>query len=86
MTLENFIYESVSGILNGEYDEVKARIEKHKEIYRDDTAICFTILALSAYLEKDFDCFYQFMNDISFLVEQSKDAITRILYEMVLGW
>ena len=40
MTLENFIYESVSEILNGGYEEVKKDIEKHKEIYKDDTAIC----------------------------------------------
>ena len=33
MTLENFIYESVSEILNGGYEEVKKDIEKHKEIY-----------------------------------------------------
>ena len=38
MTLENFIYESVSEILNGGYEEVKKDIEKHKEIYKDDTA------------------------------------------------
>ena len=30
MTLENFIYESVSEILNGKYDEVKESIEKPK--------------------------------------------------------
>ena len=37
MTLENFIYESVSEILNGGDEEVKKDIEKHKEIYKDDT-------------------------------------------------
>ncbi len=86
MTLENFIYESVSEILNGEYDEVRERIEKHKEIYNDDTAICFSLLALGAFLKKDYTTFYQFMNDTAFLVEQSKDPITKILHEMVLGF
>ena len=86
MTLENFIYESVSEILNGEYDEVRERIEKHKEIYNDDTAICFSLLALGVFLKKDYTTFYQFMNDTAFLVEQSKDPITKILHEMVLGF
>ena len=86
MTLENFIYESVSEILNGKYEEVKERIEKHKEIYQDDTAICFCLLALGAFCKGDYNCFYQFMNDASFLVEQSKDPITKILHEMVLGY
>ena len=86
MTLENFIYESVSEILNGEYEKVRERIEKHKEIYLDDTAICFSMLALNAFIKKDNNSFYQFMNDASFLVEQSKDVITNILHEMILGY
>ena len=86
MTLENFIYESVSEILNNKYDEAKERIEKHKDIYHDDTAVCFTLLALGAFLKKDYNCFYQFMNDTAFLVEQSNDPITKILYEMILGY
>ncbi len=86
MTLENFIYESVSEILNGEYDEVKQSIEKHKEIYQDDTAICLTMLALIAFLKKDYDTFYQFMNDTAFLVDQTKDPLTHIFHEMILGF
>lgn len=86
MSLENFIYESVSEILNDKYEEVRKRIEKHKEIYHDDTAICFSLLALNAFINKDFNSFYQFMNDASFLVEQSKDCLTNILHEMVLGF
>ena len=86
MTLENFIYESVSEILNDKYEEVKIRIEKHKEIYLDDTAICLTLLALGAFIKKDYDSFYQFMNDTTFLVEQSSGAITKILHEMVLAY
>ncbi len=86
MTLENFIYESVSEILNGKYDEVKDRIEKHREIYNDDTAICLSLLALGAFLQNDYDTFYQFMDDTTFLVEQSKDDITKILHEMILGF
>ncbi len=86
MSLENFIYESVSEILNDKYEEVRKRIEKHKEIYHDDTAICFSLLSLNAFINKDFNSFYQFMNDASFLVEQSKDCLTNILHEMVLGF
>lgn len=86
MTLENFIYESVSEILNGGYEEVKKIIEKHKELYRDDTAICYSMLALAAFLQKNNTEFYQFMNDAVFLVEQSRDPITHILHEMVLGY
>ena len=86
MTLENFIYESVSAILNGEYEEVRQSIEKHKEIYQDDTAICLTLLAFAAFLKKDYDNFYQFMNDTAFLVDQSKDSITHIFHEMILGF
>ena len=86
MTLENFIYESVEEILKGEYDEVKPVIEKHKDIYHDDTAICFSMLALGAFVKKDYNSFYQFMNDSAFLVDQSKDSITKILYESILGF
>ena len=86
MTLENFIYESVSEIFNGEYEEAKKSIEKHKDIYKDDTAICFSMLALSAFLNKDNQSFYQFMNDTTFLVEQSNDPITKIFHEMILGF
>ena len=86
MTLENFIYESVSQILNGDYEEVKERVEKHKEIYNGDTAICFCLLALSTFLQSKYDAFYQLMNDTAFLVDQSEDAITKILHEMVLGF
>ena len=86
MTLENFIYESVSEILNGGYEEVKKDIEKHKEIYKDDTAICFSLLALGAFLNKDNQSFYQFMNDATFLVDQSADPITQIFHEMILGF
>ena len=86
MTLENFIYESVSEILNGEYEEVKNKIEKHKDIYHDDTAICFSMLSLGEFLEKNYKNFYQFMNDTSFLVEQTSNSITKILYEMILGF
>lgn len=86
MTLENFIYESVSEILNNGYEEVKNIIEKHKEIYKDDTAICFSMLALGAFIKKDYTSFYQFMNDAAFLVDQSNDDITAILHEMILGY
>ncbi len=86
MTLENFIYESVSEILDNGYEEVKSIIEKHKEIYKDDTAICFSMLALGAFIAKDYPSFYQFMNDATFLVEQSCDDLTNIFHEMILGY
>ncbi len=86
MTLENFIYESVSDILNGKYEEVKVGIEKHKEIYLNDTAICLTLLALGAFVQKDYDAYYQFMHDASFLIEHAKDSITSIFHEMILGF
>ena len=84
MPLENFIYESVSGILDGKYKDLKTQIEKHKSIYNDDTAICFSLLALGAFLENDLNSFYQFMNDAAFLTEQSQDTTTKILHEMIL--
>lgn len=86
MGLENFIYESTEEILEGNYQEAKERIIKHKDIYHDDTAICFSLLALGAYKNKLFDEYYQFMNDAQFLTEQSKDSVTNILHEIVLGW
>ena len=86
MTLENFIYDSVSEILDGKYEEVKPRIEKHKDIYHDDTAICFCLLGFGAFLTGKYEAYYQFMNDASFLVEQSSDSLTSILHEMVLGF
>jgi len=86
MPLENFIYDSVSSIMDGKYESVKPEIVKHKEIYHDDSAICFSMLALGAFKNGDYDSFYQFMNDSSFLVEQSRDPITKIFQEMVLGY
>lgn len=86
MTLENFIYESLSEITNGNYEEAKVRIIKHKDIYQDDTAICFTLLALGAFIKKRYDEYYQFMNDAQFLVERSKDSLTLILHELALGY
>ena len=86
MTIENFIYESVSEILDNRDEEVKTRIEKHKDIYNNDSAICFSLLALHAFVKKDFNSFYQLMNDASFLTEQCPDIITQILHEMILGY
>ncbi|MBE7711490.1 MAG: GAF domain-containing protein [Cyanobacteria bacterium SIG31] len=85
MSLENFIYESAEEIFNGDFEEVKTRIIKHKEIYQDDTAICFSLLALGSFAKKRYDEYYQFMNDAQFLVENSKNCITHILYELVLA-
>ena len=85
MTLENFIYESLEEIINGNYEDAKIRIIKHKDIYQDDTAICFSLLALGAFIKKQYDEYYQFMNDAQFLVEQSKDSVTNILHELALG-
>ena len=85
MTLENFIYESIEEIINGDYEEAKDRIIKHKDIYVDDTAICFSLLAYGAFVKKQYEEYYQFMKDAQFLVEQSKDSITNILHELVLG-
>lgn len=86
MTLENFIYESLQEIVEGDYNSVKESVIKHKDIYQDDTAICFSLLALGAFIKKRYDEYYQFMNDAQFLVEQSKDSITNILHEMALGY
>ena len=86
MSLENFIYESVSDLLDGKFAEVDERVKKHKDIYHDDTPVCFSLLSLSAFINKDFSNFYQFMNDASFLVDQTKDSITKIFHELVLGY
>ena len=86
MTLENFIYESLEEVISGDYDSAKERIIKHKDIYQDDSAICFTLLALSAFIKKNYDEYYQFMNDAQFLVEQSKDGLTQIFHELALGY
>ncbi len=86
MGLENFIYESTEEIVNGSYEEVKDRIIKHKDIYHDDTAICFSLLALGAYRTKHYNEYYQFMNDAQFLTEQSKDCVTNMLHEIILGY
>ena len=85
MTLENFIYESLEGILEGDYVASRERIIKHKDIYQNDTAICFALLALGAFVKKQYDEYYQFMNDAQFLVEQTNEPVTNILYELVLG-
>ena len=86
MTLENFIYESTDEIINGSFDEAKARIVKHKELYQDDSAICFSLLALGSFIQKKYKEYFQFMNDAQFLVERSGDCITQILHELVLGY
>ena len=86
MTLETFVYDSVTELLNGKYEKAKPVIEKHKDIYHDDTAICFSLLSLGAFLKQDYEHFYQFMNDASFLVDQTNEPITKIFHEMVLGF
>ena len=73
-------------LLDGDYDDVTPRIEKHKDLYHDDTAICFSLLSLGAFLKHDYDNFYQLMNDASFLVDQTAEPITKIFHEMVLGF
>ena len=86
MALENFIYESVEGILEGKFDETKDSIIKHKELYNDDAPICFSLLALCEFQKKNYNNYYQFMNDATFLVEQSKDILASILNELVLSY
>ena len=86
MSLETFIYESAEEIKNGKFEEAKARIIKHKDIYHDDSAICFSLLALGSFINKQYEEYYQFMNDAAFLVDQTKDSITKILHELVLGY
>ena len=55
MTLESFIYESISDIIKGDFENTKPLIIKHKEIYNDDSAICFILLALGSFVEKKYD-------------------------------
>jgi len=86
MSLENFIYESADEILNGGFEQAKPRIVKHKELYQDDTAICFSLLALGSFIKKQYNEYYQFMNDAQFLVERSSDCITQILHELVQSY
>ena len=86
MALENFIYETVEEILKGKYKEARESIIKHKELYNDDAAICFSLLALNEFVKKDYNSYYQMMNDATFLVEQSKDNLTTILNELVLSY
>ncbi len=86
MSLENFIYESADEIISGGFDKAKPRIVKHKELYQDDTAICFSLLALGSFVKKQYDAYYQFMNDAQFLVDRSSDCITQILHELVQSY
>ena len=71
MTLESFIYESIADVIKGDFENTKPLIIKHKEIYNNDSAICFILLALGSFVEKKYDEYYQFMNDAQFLVEQT---------------
>ena len=86
MSLENFIYESIESIFDGSYAEAKERIIKHKDIYQDDTAICFSLLALGAYTYAQYDDYYQFMKDAQFLNDRMSEPLTYILHELVLGY
>lgn len=86
MALENFIYETVEEILKERYEDARDSIVKHKELYNDDAAICFSLLALNEFVKKDYNSYYQMMNDATFLVEQSKDNLTTILNELVLSY
>ena len=86
MSLENFIYESAEELIGGDYETAKETIIKHKEIYHDDTAICFSLLAFGAFIKKQYNEYYQLMKDAQFLVEQTKDPITNLLHELVLGY
>ena len=69
MTLENFIYESTEEIMSGNYCSVKDRIVKHKDIYNDDTAICFSLLALGAFVDKQYDLAKQLLTDNKDMLE-----------------
>jgi len=86
MTLETFIYEATEEILNGNYDDAKTNIIKHKDIYQDDSAIALSLLALGAFKRKKYDEYYDYMKDAQFLTEHSKDVVTSILYELVLAF
>ena len=86
MTLENFIYESTDEILNGAFEDARPRIVKHKDLYNDDSAICFSLLALGSFIEKNYSDYYQFMNDAQFLVERSSDCVTQIFHELIQGY
>ena len=86
MALENFIYESVEEIIGGRYDEAKSSIIKHKELYNDDAAICFSLLALCEFQNKNYNSYYQFMNDATFLAEQTNNELATILNELVLSY
>ncbi len=86
MALENFIYETVEEILKEKYEDARDSIVKHKELYNDDAAICFSLLALNEFVKKDYNTYYQMMNDATFLVEQSKDNLSIILNELVLSY
>lgn len=86
MSLESFIYESADEIVNGKFDSAKPEIIKHKNVYQDDTAICFSLLALGSFISKQYKDYYQFMNDAQFLVDRSTSSITQIVHELVLGY
>jgi len=86
MGLENFIYDTTEDLMNGKYEEIKETVVKHKDIYHDDTAICFSLLAFGAFVQKQYDTYYQFMKDAQFLVEHSNNPLTEILHEIVLAF
>lgn len=86
MTLENFIYESLTAIIEGNYDVVRPMIVKHKEVYGNDSSICFAMLALGSFIKGDYNSFYQFMNDSTFLAEQNPESVTQIVNQLVLGF
>ena len=86
MSLESFIYDSLSAIMDGKYKSAREDIEKHKEIYGDDASICFGLLALGEFVSDNYDAFCEFMNDSSFLLNQISTPISRILHEMILGY
>ncbi len=86
LTLESFIYETSEAMLEGKYDLLKSAVEEHRNTYKDDTGICYSLLGLGAFVSGDYNAFCQFMNDASFLNENAKNPITPILQEMVMGY
>lgn len=86
MSLETFIYESADEIVNGKFNCAKPEIINHKNKYQDDTAICFSLLALGSFIDKKYKDYYQFMDDAQFLVDRTTSSIAQIVHELVLGY
>ncbi len=86
MTLQDFIVSSIKGISDKKYDESEWLIKEHCSIYKNDTSICLSLLALLEYMKGNFNLSLHYLDDAKFLADNNNTPTDIILNEVVIGF